>query len=173
LRILSSYLSIFEDGFLVHSAGLKINNNAFLFIGKSGKGKSTIIKSLLERYSPPNNTLSGSILSDELVIIKKGGKDFYAYGTPFSGEFFQIAKNYSAKTGKVFFLHKSPKSQIKSIKDSNKVINLLLQNVVCCSKDKNLIERLIANIHGFSRAVEFYEFHWNIRDKKSLDKLFE
>ena len=73
-----------------------MEGKGYLFAGPSGAGKSTICSFYqeLEQYT---------ILSDDRMVVKKSGDDFFMYGTPWSGEA-GIAVNDSAKLHGMFFL---------------------------------------------------------------------
>lgn len=64
-----------QNGLLFHSAGIETNGKAFLFVGPSGFGKSTICA-----LSRPRR-----ILSDEIVAVTFSRNRAFAFATPFWG----------------------------------------------------------------------------------------
>jgi hypothetical protein len=76
-----------EGGLLLHAAGLSFREKGFVFTGASGTGKSTIAELFAHR--------GAEVLSDERVILRKLGRDFLIYGTPWVGSG-NYAKNSSA-----------------------------------------------------------------------------
>ena len=61
LRVLYSWLCIYKDALLIHSAGVIKGGKAFVFFGPSRSGKTTMARLSLDH----------TVLSDDLVIIKK------------------------------------------------------------------------------------------------------
>ena len=68
------------DRFLLHSAVLTFEGNAYAFLGRSGIGKST-------HTALYTAHIKGSeILNGDKPIIARTGDEFIAYGTPWSGK---------------------------------------------------------------------------------------
>ncbi len=63
---------------MVHALGIDDGGQGRVFVGRSGSGKSTLARFWGRRKGV-------RILSDEHVIIRRLGKTFYAYGTPWPG----------------------------------------------------------------------------------------
>lgn len=82
LRWTVADLAIRSGAFVLHSAGLVREGRAYLFFGHSGAGKSTV------------TALSSGlqILSDDLVLVRRGSGGFEALTTPFWGAFAQESK---------------------------------------------------------------------------------
>lgn len=80
LRIVYSQAIIFRGGISVHAATVSWRDKAYLFMGKSGIGKSTHAKLWLQH-------LSGSeLLNDDNPTLRIEYGIPYAYGTPWSGK---------------------------------------------------------------------------------------
>jgi len=79
LRIYTAHNATALGGALLHSAGLVFNNQAYIFVGYSGVGKTT-----LTRKAHATGT---KILSDDINLIMPSGNGFIAYKVPFTGEF--------------------------------------------------------------------------------------
>lgn len=158
LRILYSlYLSL-NEGFLLHSAGIKKNGRAYLFSGSSLSGKTSII-----RHLEPSLTKGNTILSDEIVAIRKkeqkrGNYLFFAYPTPFWGEF-KLGKeidNQGTKIEKVFFLGDKDLSKL-SFKEG---VVQLWRNMIFFSKDSFSVNKLLNLGIEFLREVPVYSGWW-------------
>lgn len=63
-----------NKGFILRSSAANFNEKAYLFLGKSGAGKFTIMKLLNGKYSA---------LADDDVIVKKESYNYYLYQSPF------------------------------------------------------------------------------------------
>jgi len=105
----SKILSIYKKTLFLHASGVFINNHAYLFIGKSGSGKSTICKLL-------KNTTT--IHDDSIVVRKK--RNFLVYpGFRFRNEAYYNLKK-PKKLKKILFIKKSNKNKVEKLplKDS-------------------------------------------------------
>ncbi len=65
-------------GVMVHALGIDDGGQGRVFVGPSGSGKSTLARFWGRRKGV-------RILSDEHLILRRLGKTFYAYGTPWPG----------------------------------------------------------------------------------------
>jgi hypothetical protein len=135
LRLFSTH-----SGILIHSSSSRSDNSAYIFVGKSGAGKTTTMRMLTNKYPP---------LGDDSSIIKKEGGNYYFYQTPFFEGLWPIKRNgrrYSLN--KVLFLVKSNKFKLKKIIDKNEVFAKLSEQIV--AEDKHLH-------HYFPFLKEFVE----------------
>ena len=99
-----------KDGFIIHGAGaVDANNNGILICGHSGAGKTTLCDKILK---------SGyKILSDDCVIVRKKGKVFYVFPTPWQYKSKRIVGAKGFPLSKIVFLEKEPgnKSILKEV----------------------------------------------------------
>jgi hypothetical protein len=95
---------------IFHGSGIKEESSGYLFLGKSGCGKSTMLK-IWRRENKNVN------IQDENVIIRRIRDSFSAFSLP----------GYSAKTEsrfdgaklkKIFFLHHTNKNSLKKLDPS-------------------------------------------------------
>lgn len=94
-------------GALVHSAGMGINGHGVLFCGVSGAGKTTISRLFMEHKDV-------EVLSDDRIIVRKKGRQFRIYGTPWPGDA-RIARNKSLPLSSIFFLNQDPQNRITKL----------------------------------------------------------
>lgn len=87
LRIYLSELLNDSNGFLIHACGVYDRKNSFVFIGKSGWGKTTLSSILSNNYK---------ILSDEIIPVKIIKDSVFVYSSPFWGNM-RKAKNDNVK----------------------------------------------------------------------------
>ncbi|MEO1482987.1 MAG: hypothetical protein AAFU77_12845 [Myxococcota bacterium] len=83
-----------DDGLILHASAVVLDGQAFVFVGPSGAGKTTIARILSK---------SGAVLSDERVVIRNQGGAWTVYGTPWPSAL-GAARNQSAPLAGLFFL---------------------------------------------------------------------
>ncbi len=77
LRVVYAWLCLQHDSLLLHAAGVVKDGQGFVFFGPSGAGKSTTAGLSAD---------VATILSDDIVIIRKKGETYHLCGVPFFGE---------------------------------------------------------------------------------------
>ncbi len=106
LRVLYAWLCLEQSGLLLHAAGVISENRGYVFFGPSGSGKTTVARLLLDQ----------TVLSDDLVIIKKLGERYWLYGVPFRGDFLEAPRvNASAELSGVFALVKDSEHRVEPL----------------------------------------------------------
>lgn len=133
LRILLSVLLLPRRGFLLHAATVVRDGKAYVFMGRSGAGKSTVAA-----LSP-----SGTVLTDEISLLRFSRGQWRAFGTPFWGEFRADGRNVSAPVAGVFALVQGSSNQKKALGEKD-ALAALLANTLFFSRDRQLRERLLA-----------------------------
>ncbi len=97
LRVLYAWFALEHNSLLLHACGILRDGRGYVFFGPSGSGKTTT--ALL--------SAAHTILSDDLVIIKRIGQEFHVCGVPFRGDLPEAPRtNASAKLGGLFALAK-------------------------------------------------------------------
>lgn len=82
LRVVSAYRVLRKGGLLLHSAGLVVDEQAYLFAGRSGAGKTTLTRKA--------HQAGAGILSDDInIALPDENGSFRAYPVPFAGDFGQ------------------------------------------------------------------------------------
>lgn len=164
LRVLYFLLLIKNQSFLLHSAGVVNQGFAYLFSGPSYSGKTTVVR-LSDNFP---------ILSDEIVAIKKLKNIYFAYPTPFWGEFSLPGDKYK-KSGRarikgIFFLErKSKKFHLKKL-GLSQGLSRLLRNILFFSKDNFLIQEIINLSTDFLHQVPSYELSF-LAEKSFWEKI--
>lgn len=77
-RALVAYRLLEQGGVVVHSAGIVRDGGAFLFLGRSGAGKTTVSRLGLER--------GATVLSDDLNALQPGAAGAELEKLPFTGD---------------------------------------------------------------------------------------
>ena len=94
-------------GVILHSCGIEIGGEGFLFVGISGAGKST----LASMWEKEGNV---TILSDDRIIVRKIDGVFWMYGTPWHGDV-KLASPRGVPLKKVFFIRHDVENAVKKL----------------------------------------------------------
>jgi GTP-dependent phosphoenolpyruvate carboxykinase len=143
LRILHTLLLAREGGFLVHAASAVRNGRAFLFAGFSGAGKTTVAS-----LAPPDATL----LTDEISYVRRVDGQYYAFGTPFTGELARLGENVRAPIAALYLLAKGSNNKIEAITPANAARGLL-ENILFFARDPKLVNLVFEAACAFTDRV--------------------
>ncbi len=136
-----------DKGILIHASASLINNSAFLFLGKSGSGKSTAVKLISPDFSP---------LADDTAILKKEGEKYYIYQTPFQEKNYAIIrKSQRIKLGMIFFIKKAPFFKLEKIRNKKTIAKEIIQQLFI---EDNDTRNHVKNVLNF--VSEFKDFNY-------------
>lgn len=79
LRVYTAHHAVYQGGVVLHSAGLVFDDRAFVFVGRSGAGKTTLTRKA--------HRDGARVLSDDINLLLPRGRGFRAFAVPFTGEF--------------------------------------------------------------------------------------
>ena len=91
-------------GVMVHALGIDDGGQGRVFVGPSGSGKSTLARLWRRRKGV-------RILSDEHVILRRLGKRFYAYGTPWPGMAARVSQD-PVEIQQIFLIEHHPEHRL-------------------------------------------------------------
>jgi hypothetical protein len=158
LRILLSWQLLNLQGFLLHAATVIRNRKAYVFTGRSGAGKSTVAS-----LSP-----EGSVLTDEISLIRRENGIWRAYGTPFWGEFRAAGSNTSAPIAGIFRLLQATENRVTPLSPMA-TLRMLLPNVLFFSAEAKANQRLleilgqaVAQISGYNLSFRRNSAFWEV-----------
>ncbi len=151
LKNVVSFLVLSHGGLMLHSSGLVRDNEAYVFFGPSGIGKSTVAK-----VSP-----DCAILSDELIAVRPGNHGFRAFGTPSWSE--DIARERKAANRGVplralFKLVQDTNVYIKELPYGQALADIL--TVPHYVNRENEMEKVMQNFCTLLINVPCYELHF-------------
>jgi hypothetical protein len=142
-RIFFTVYGIQRNTVIIHGAGFVNNNRSYIFPGRSGRGKSTLIRILGKDKA----------LTDELVCVYLKNRAYYAASTPYWGE---LKKG----TGKTYI---SPLKAVLCPGHGNRVfatrlpnnetLKQLLRTVLFFSKDTPRMNKLLTFLHALSLKI--------------------
>lgn len=107
LMLLYAFSSAKADTLLVHASVIKNNGKGFLFLGKSGTGKSTHSRLWLGHIP------GSELLNDDNPVLRIVKGKVFVYGTPWSGKT-PCYKNDVAEVGAIVRLQQKPENSITS-----------------------------------------------------------
>ena len=158
LRVLLSWKLTGYTGFLLHAATVIRNGKAYVFTGRSGAGKSTVA-SLAEE---------GSVLTDEISLLRCESGGWRAYGTPFWGEFRAAGSNTSAPVRGIFRLVQAAENRVMALRPVE-LLRALLPNVLFFSPEAEANRRLlkilgqaVETISGYDLAFRKDRAFWEV-----------
>jgi len=114
MRILYSILLARDGGLLLHSAAVSSEGRGSLMVGVSEAGKTTLCRQGFE-----------TVLSDELVAIRRTAEGFRAFGTPFWGEFVAGPVCEEADVAALYLLRKGPRYEVRPVAVGRAVMEVL------------------------------------------------
>ncbi len=156
LRVLLSWKLLSHSGFLLHAATVIRNGKAYIFTGRSGAGKSTVAS-----LSP-----EGSVLTDEISLLRREEGVWRAYGTPFWGEFRAAGSNTSAPVAGIFRLIQAAENRVTSLRPME-LLRVLMPNILFFSAELeanrqllHIISQAASEISGYGLAFRKNPSFW-------------
>jgi hypothetical protein len=143
IRIMLSLMLAGRRGFLLHSASAVRGGRAFLFCGVSGAGKTTIA-----RLAPSDSVL----LSDEISCLRRIGRSYYAFGTPFAGDLGVAGEELAAPVAALYFLRQGARNRIEPI-DPACAAAELMRNILFFANDSAMVEQVFETACDFCARV--------------------
>ncbi len=150
LRICYSFLAVEHEGLLLHSAGVLRDGSGYIFPGQSGTGKSTIASLATDRET---------ILSDEMVVVRKRAGDYTVYSTPFYGTNESMEQNTGGPLKAAFLPVKDDEVYLEETRPA-RALSKLLASVLFFGREPSLSQRLVDIATDLVAHVPFYEMHF-------------
>lgn len=146
LRIINSLWLAQQGSFLVHAASAVRDGRAFLFVGVSGAGKTTI-----SRLAPSDVTL----LSDEISCVRRLAHGYFAHGTPFAGELGQPGANVVAPLVAIYQLAQASENSLVPLQPAQAAAELL-RNILLFSREERLVTDVFHSACHLASMVPVY-----------------
>lgn len=152
-----------DGGLTLHSSANLINGKSHVFVGKSGAGKSTIMKILKKKFQP---------FADDSLFVKKVNRKYLTYQTTFSSEENWLTKGPAhAFLKNIYILKQDPHNNKTRITDKGKAIRYLFKNLW---KDNYLSKQLLVNLTVFlNHFNNLYELRFNKTNHDELINLLQ
>jgi hypothetical protein len=142
LRILLTMVLLPERGFLLHAASVVRDGRAYIFMGRSGAGKSTVAS-----LSP-----QGSVLTDEISLLRFVDGAWQAHGTPFWGEFRAAGINRHFPIAGIYQLVQAPIDSVEPL-SPKEILRALLPCVLFFSSDSHASEVLLRTLLAVATQI--------------------
>jgi hypothetical protein len=149
LRIVYSLVLPNNDGLAIHASSLVRDGKAYVFPGKSGAGKTTIVK-----LSP-----EATLLTDEISIIRGIGERPTAYGTPFHGDLGIPGENVKAYIAGLCFPIQDRENYLERL-NSRLALEKLLPNVVLFGQDRSSVQKAFHLSYELVTSLPCYDLHF-------------
>ena len=131
-------------GVMVHAAGIAYQGKGYLFLGRSGAGKTTIAN--LWHQQP-----DALVLNDDKVIIRIEKDGYRIYGTPWHGEG-GLASPQDVPLKHIFLLEQAKSNHLSTLSTTESILKLMNTSFLpLWNKDKidftlSLFNKLIQNV---------------------------
>lgn len=138
LRILFAQAVLLHEGISIHASCVCLHGHSYLFLGKSGTGKSTHARQWLQAF--PGCTL----LNDDNPVLRLVDGTPMAYGTPWSGKT-PCYHNLSAPVAGIARLRQSPHNRFHALQ-ATEAFAAMLPSCSAIRHDRHLQESLHTTI---------------------------
>lgn len=124
LRVFTAYKAVESGGLILHSAGLVFEQQAYIFVGRSNAGKTTLTRKA--------HQFGAKVLSDDInmVLPGAGSTGYVAHAVPFTGEFGRTLDHAGGResypVAAVILLEQGKSLQVSSVEPSDAVAKLLV-----------------------------------------------
>lgn len=146
------------NAFVMHGALIKVHDEGFIFLAKSGVGKTTHLKLYLDTFK--DNAL---IINGDKPIIKYIDGKFYGFGTPYNGKE-GLGVNDKVEIKGICFLKRGEKN--KAYKISEEEETTLIFNQILLPNNMKDYDILINLLNDFISKVRIIGLECNM-DKEA------
>jgi hypothetical protein len=148
LMLTYAFASANKNTMLVHASVIKYNNKGYLFLGKSGTGKSTH-SDLWQQH------IAGSeLLNDDNPVVRIHEDGAVVYGSPWSGKT-PCYKNDCAPIGAFIQIQQKPENHIKREKPLQ-AFATLLPSISTMKWDKHIYTHTCDSVGKLLKAIPFH-----------------
>ncbi len=163
VRLVMSYLLQKQDAFLLHSASILYEGQAWLFSGPSGTGKSTHTALWNKRFQTP--FINGDL---NLITIEKDGQQSrpMTYGIPWCGTS-GIYSTEKYPLGGIIILHQSADNHVLVKKDDEKQLSVL-QRLISPFWTIEQMEQNLAFTDALLHQIPIWHLYCNMEEEAAI-----
>ena len=141
-----------HDTFLMHGAAVAMDGGAYLFLGKSGTGKTTHIRLWLK------NLPDAFVVNGDKPLIRVTKKEALVFGTPWCGKE-QMNTNTVSPLRAIILMERNEENRMEKISFS-RAFPVLLQQTYR-PKDAEKAKKTLSLLARLNGQVRFYRFQFN------------
>lgn len=145
---------------LCHGSVVAIDNQAYMFIAKSGTGKSTHTRMWREVFGK-----NAIMVNDDKPLIEINENKAIVFGTPWNGKHC-LGSNISVPLKAITILERGSENEIKEISKGDAFPKLLQQTYRIPGKDN--MEQIVQLLGSLSNVVKFYKMKCNISHEAAI-----
>lgn len=152
-----------NNGFLLHASVLLRKNRAFVFAGKVGVGKSTIVN-LFPEFER---------ITDDAAILTIENNNLFVWGTPFQEKNPTVKANKKFRVKTIYFLSKSKRNKLVKLEKDEAIRRLMANCLVFKPKKLSQKKRLTKAIleTSLNTVAEVPCYHLFFKKSRSVGKL--
>jgi hypothetical protein len=150
-QILTMYVLARCRGVLIHAAGWQMGERGYLFPGRSGRGKSTISRLLIEAGL-------GQVIGDDRIVARERSGVFRIFGTPWPGEL-GIVRNTSVPLCGMFFLTHAEENRIVPL-SATAAVERLFPVASIPWYETDVLSEVLATCEELVTGIPAYEFRF-------------
>jgi len=135
---------------VLHSSGMIINQQGFLFVGPSGAGKSTIIK-LLRKY--------GHVTCDDRNILRKWPSEYVLHSTWSHGEIDEV-NNIQAPIKAIFLLQKAVHNSLTPLTKKREILHELILRTSRPLITAHWLDKTLELLADISNRIPVYQLNF-------------
>jgi len=164
-QILIGRLLAYRQGCIIHSLGIILDGNGYIFVGHSDAGKSTMAGIMKQ---------GAEILCDDRNIIRKKNDVFELFGTWSHGDVPDVSSNY-APLKAAFFLEQSKTNALEEINDKKLIFKTLLACLIKPVGTSDWWDNSLDILTSISNEIPCWNLKFNKSDDvfKLIKKLYE
>lgn len=156
LRLFTSLIAIRQGGIPLHSSAVYTGDNALIFFGTSGAGKTTVAQMM--------RTHGWILLNDEYNLIMPSGKQYRVYGTPFTRREINLIQNVPDGKHITALLSLNRGDFHITIPSPAEATRLILKSVYLFPDYSTIAEALLDNAAAVSAKIPLHELYFKKND---------
>lgn len=146
-RILNGLDLVYRGGGLFHSSAARAPQGVIMFSGEAGAGKSTAVR---------NRPAGTELLSDEMVAICPNGSEYFAYATPFGGDF--EPSPIAGPLRRMFFISHGNDNQTERL-DGREALRELLKALYLCPINAGVADLALTSLGRLMSRIPVERIH--------------
>jgi MoaA/NifB/PqqE/SkfB family radical SAM enzyme len=149
-----------RQGCYLHSSGVIMDGDGFLFVGHSDAGKTTMAR-ILKKV--------GKLLCDDRIILMKKNGRFQIFGTWSHGDMAEVSSD-SAPLKALLFLEKDRTNRLVLLTDRKQIIRRFLACLIRPLASADWVDKMLDLTELVAEEVPCYLLHFN-RSEEVIDIL--